>query len=49
MRIQGFHSTWVEIRMLAARDTVEKVDMVVVAEEVGAEVPMQPCLERHLK
>jgi hypothetical protein len=48
-RIQGFHSTWVEIRTLAARDAVETVDVVVVAKEVEAEVPMQPCLGRHLK
>jgi hypothetical protein len=26
-----------------------KVDVVVVAEEVAAEVPMGPCLGRHLK
>ncbi len=41
--------TWVEIRMLAVLDTVETVDVVVVAKEVEAEVPMQPCLGRHLK
>jgi hypothetical protein len=35
--------------MLAAWDVVETVDVVVVAEEVAAEVPMQPCLGRHLK
>ena len=35
--------------MLAAQDAVEKVDVVVVAEEVVAEVPMQPYLGRHLK
>ena len=45
-RIQGFHSTWVEIR---TQDAVEKVDVVVVAEEVVAEVPMRPYLGRHLK
>ena len=48
-RIEGFHSTWVEIRTLAALDAVETVDVVVVAEEVEAEVPMRPCLGRHLK
>ena len=35
--------------MLAAWDAVEKVDVVVVAEEVTAEVPMRPYLGRHLK
>ena len=35
--------------MLAARDAVETVDVVVVAKEVAAEVPMRPCLGRHLK
>jgi hypothetical protein len=35
--------------MLAAQDVVEKVDVVVVAEEVVAEVPMRPYLGRHLK
>ena len=44
-----FHSTWVEIQTLAAGDAVETVDVVVVAEEVEAKVPMRPCLERHLK
>ena len=39
--------TWVEIRTLAARDAVETVDVVVVAEEVAAEVPVRPCLGRH--
>jgi hypothetical protein len=33
--------------MLAARDAVETVDVVVVAEEVEAEVPVQLCLGRH--
>jgi len=33
--------------MLAARDVVETVDVVVVAEEVVAEVPVRPCLGRH--
>jgi hypothetical protein len=33
--------------MLAARDAVETVDVVVVAEEVVAEVPVQLCLGRH--
>jgi hypothetical protein len=33
--------TWVEIRTLAAWEAVETVDVVVVAEEVEAEVPMQ--------
>jgi len=42
-----FHSAWVEIRTLAAWDAVETVDMVVVAEEVAAEVPVQPSLGRH--
>jgi len=35
--------------MLAAQDVVETVDVVVVAEEVEGEVPMRPCLGRHLK
>jgi len=39
----------VEIRTLVALDTVKTVDVVVVAEEVEAEVPMRPCLGRHLK
>ena len=43
------HGAWVETRTLAARDAVETVDVVVVAEEVEAEVPMRPCLGRHLK
>ena len=33
--------------MLAAWDTVETVDVVVMAEEVAAEVPVHPCLGRH--
>jgi len=33
--------------MLAAQDMVETVDVVVMAEEVAAEVPVQPCLGRH--
>jgi hypothetical protein len=33
--------------MLAMWDAVETVDAVVVAEEVTAEVPVQPCLGRH--
>jgi hypothetical protein len=33
----------------AAGDAVETVDVVVVAKEVEAKVPMQPCLGRHLK
>ncbi len=33
--------------MLAAQDAVETVDVVVMAEEVAAEVPVQPCLGRH--
>ncbi len=33
--------------MLATQDTVETVDVVVVAKEVAAEVPAQPCLGRH--
>jgi len=28
-------------------DAVETVDVVAVAEEVAAEVPVQPCLGRH--
>ena len=39
--------TWVMIRMLAVWDAVETVDVVVVAEEVAAEVPVQPCRGRH--
>ena len=39
--------TWVEIQMLATWDAVETVDVVVVAEEVAAEVPVRPCLGRH--
>ncbi len=35
------------IRLLAVWDAVETVDMVVVAEEVAAEVLVQPCLGRH--
>ena len=35
------------IRMMAAQDTMETVDVAVVAEEVTAEVPVQPCRERH--
>ncbi len=46
---KGFHSTWVEIQTLAAQDVVETVDVVVMAEEVTAEVPMRPYLGRHLK
>ncbi len=38
-RIQGFHSAWVEIRTLAVQD-VETVDVVVMAKEVVAEVPV---------
>jgi len=34
---------------MAAQDAVEKVDVVVVAEEVAAEVPMRPYVGRHLK
>ena len=41
--------TWVEIRTLAAGDAVVTVDVVVVAVEVEAKVPMRPCLGRHLK
>ena len=33
--------------MLATWDAVETVDVVVVAKEVVAEVPVQPCLGRH--
>ena len=33
--------------MLAARDVVETVDVVVMAEEVAAEVPVQLRLGRH--
>jgi hypothetical protein len=33
--------------MLAAREAVETVDVVVMAEEVTAEVPVRPCLGRH--
>jgi hypothetical protein len=39
--------TWVVIQTLAAWDPVETVDVVVVAEEVAAEVPVQPCQGRH--
>jgi hypothetical protein len=39
--------TWVEIRTLAARDVVETVDVVDVAEEVAVEVPVRLCLGRH--
>jgi len=35
--------------MLVAQDAVEKVDVVVVAKEVAAEVPMRPYLGRRLK
>jgi hypothetical protein len=35
------------IQSLAAWDPVETVDVVAVAEEVMAEVPVQPCLGRH--
>jgi hypothetical protein len=35
--------------MLAALDAVETADVVVVAEEVEAEVPMLPYLGRHPK
>jgi hypothetical protein len=48
-RIRGFHSTWVEIRTLAALDAVETADVVVVAEEAEAEVPAPPYQGRHLK
>jgi hypothetical protein len=48
-RIQGFHMAWVVIQTLAMWDVVETVDVVVVAEEVIAEVPVQPCLGRHLR
>jgi hypothetical protein len=33
--------------MLATQDAVETVDVVVVAKEVAAEVPVGPCLGRH--
>jgi hypothetical protein len=33
--------------MLAAWDVVETVEVVAMAEEVGAKVPVQPCLGRH--
>jgi hypothetical protein len=33
--------------MLARGDAAETVNVVVVAEEVAAEVPVQPCLGRH--
>ncbi len=33
--------------MLAVRDGVETMDVVVMAKEVAAEVPAQPCLGRH--
>ena len=33
--------------MLAAQDAVETVDVVVVAEEFAAEVPVRPCRGRH--
>ncbi len=33
--------------MLAAVDVVEIVNKVAMAKEVVAEVPVQPCLERH--
>jgi hypothetical protein len=39
--------TWVEIQTLAARDAVETVDMMVVAKEVAAKVPVRPCQGRH--
>ena len=48
-RIQGFHTTWVVIRTLATWDAVETVDVVAVAKEVAAEVPVQPCQGRHLR
>ena len=48
-RILGFHSTWVEIPMLAALDAVETADVVGVAEEAEAEVPTPPYQGRHLK
>ena len=41
--------TLVVIQMLVAWDVVEIVDMVAVAEEVAAEVPVQPCRGRHLR
>ena len=33
--------------MLATQDMVETVDVVAVAEEAAADVPVQPCLGRH--
>jgi hypothetical protein len=33
--------------MLVARDTVETVDVMVVAKEAAAKVPVQPCRGRH--
>ena len=36
------------IQMLATRDAVGPVDVVDVAKEVGAEVPVQPCLGRQV-
>jgi hypothetical protein len=35
------------IQTLAVWDAVETVDVVAVAEEVVAEVPVQPCLGMH--
>ena len=49
-RILGFHSTWVEIPMLAAVDAVvTAAEEVGVAEEAEAEVPTPPYQGRHLK
>ena len=39
--------TWVVIQTLATWDAVKTVDVVAVAKEVAAEVPVQPCLGRH--
>ncbi len=45
-RIQGFHTTWAVIQTLVARDAVETVDKVAMAEEVKPEVPVQLLLGR---